>query len=477
MEEQGFSSMNARFLNASGYNSLSTGENGNKEGWLVQAQPYYHELVNEIGSKDWPGFEKLKLNITTDYSKKCQRRSEKALDNWQHWVENSLGRSVSNLFDYVSPRIIEEIPCYLATIGHNVQAKPSLKKFYQNVLSFIGISPAFDPLASRIMVYFQRRPVLKQKNDKQINTGNQQLDYYLEGIKMRRGSYPHKLKSYLMIAYRFIAENKTGSKENYTTLVCSDITMQDIEEYEEHLFKQMHAGINCPRVIFNKWSALRTFLNYANKMGWSTLNITRQILNTSEYPSQEPKIYSDDELELLLSRFAASPTNTMRDFVLLALLIDSAARINEILDLKFKDIHQLHTLYAISVFAKGTRRTICLSGAASLLLDNYLKSIDLISFEDYVFCNSNGEKVRYFQLWTKFKTLLGIDEDKGAFHRIRHTLITKALENHADPLEVMLKAGHSSLSITSRYSHPRNSFLTQESAKFPQLDSEVESHD
>ncbi|MDD3024059.1 MAG: hypothetical protein PHE26_09210, partial [Syntrophomonadaceae bacterium] len=250
MEKQSLRSLNARFLNGKEYNNLLTGENGNKEGWSVTAQPYYQELVRDLGRKDWPGFEKFKLDIATSYSQKyVQKCSKDALDNWQCLVEEILERSVVNLFDYLDPRIIEAIPYYLATKGSNRQLRPSLKKFYQNVLSLIGLSPALDPLACRIMVHFQSHLSSKQKcNSKRLNTGNQQLDYYLTGIQMRRSSYPHKLESYLMIAYKHFAENKTGSKENYKTLVCQDITMNDLEEYKEHLFKQMHDSVNCPRV-------------------------------------------------------------------------------------------------------------------------------------------------------------------------------------------------------------------------------------
>lgn len=459
-----FRSENRNFLNANGIEFVPFAYDGNKEVWTVRVQPYYQELI-ESHKSDWPGFEKIKNEIADNFERSNPQIIKEFLDQWENKVENTLDRKVVGLLDYICPVVIEEIPFFLKS-ANNIR-KEALRSFYRKILIDAGLSPTFDPLAARIVNYFEEKPQKRKPKNRIANTGNQQLDHFLEAKETKPSI--NELKSHVLSFFKWIAGHKTGSEKNYKTLCCKNIDIDDIDAYRDHLLAKFNNGTLAAGTIRNKWTNLKQFFKYSNRMGWSSLSITINTIIPYSIKGREIKIYSDEELNLILDRFSKATTYPMRDFTLVCIYIDSGVRVNELLNLKFRDIYINDNKYIIRIGSKGKTRSILLSSPTAIIFANYLFTIDDQIEDDYVFSDIIGQKICYQTLLRKFCRLLGKDKDEGAFHRFRHTAITKAMESNIDPLDVIKKAGQSSLRVLGRYTHPKTKFLKQEAAKFPKL--------
>ena len=81
-----------------------------------------------------------------------------------------------------------------------------------------------------------------------------------------------------------------------------------------------------------------------------------------------------DEMRILLAQPDIQTAKGRRDLVLLATLYDTAARVQELIDLKEKDIRLTKPL-TMTLHGKGNKtRQIPISGKTAALLDGYLRS-------------------------------------------------------------------------------------------------------
>ncbi len=80
-----------------------------------------------------------------------------------------------------------------------------------------------------------------------------------------------------------------------------------------------------------------------------------------------------EEMKILLSMPAPSTSKGLRDMVLMSVLYDSAARVQEIIDLKVKDL-RLDKLAVITLHGKGQKtRYVPITGKSKYLLKSHLR--------------------------------------------------------------------------------------------------------
>ncbi len=60
--------------------------------------------------------------------------------------------------------------------------------------------------------------------------------------------------------------------------------------------------------VRNYWTSLKTFFKYAKKMGWSNLSLNKTIIPYSIKSEREIRIYTDQELNLILDGFFNAST-------------------------------------------------------------------------------------------------------------------------------------------------------------------------
>ena len=158
--------------------------------------------------------------------------------------------------------------------------------------------------------------------------------------------------------------------------------------------------------------------------------------------------YSTQHLKTLLA-FRPKTWTEKRLHTIVCVLIDTGARINEVLSLERDKIDFENLL--ISLKGKGSKdRKVPMSLELRKTLYLWLKTHSF----DLVFPTRDGTKLRHRNTLREFYNLcerLRLPRVPHAFHAFRHTFATEYLRNGGGELYLQRALGHSTLQMTRRY--------------------------
>jgi len=154
---------------------------------------------------------------------------------------------------------------------------------------------------------------------------------------------------------------------------------------------------------------------------------------------------------------------TNRDLLIIELLYDTGCRVDELVNIKLKDINQGEK--SIKVLGKGAKERVVFYGEyAKEYLENYLIDREVLlkgRKSEYLFVSLESNRLttrRIAQIIEDILKIVGI-KNKVSPHTLRHTFATHLLNNNADLRSVQELLGHSSLSTTQVYTHVSNERL------------------
>lgn len=143
---------------------------------------------------------------------------------------------------------------------------------------------------------------------------------------------------------------------------------------------------------------------------------------------------------------------------LILLLLDTGARINEVMNIEKKNINLIEDEILLTTTKSSEDRKVFFIEDTKEVIKQILK---LENKTPYLLYNIRKERqinyddVRYF-----FKHIKNeLEIDKLHAHMFRHTHATILIENDADLISVMKLLGHRNIKTTERYLHLSNSFI------------------
>jgi integrase/recombinase XerD len=218
------------------------------------------------------------------------------------------------------------------------------------------------------------------------------LTHYLAG---QRNLSPNTIKAYrdvftLLLRY---CRDVLGIKLEKLNL--SKINATFIEAFLDFLEKERHSSI---RTQNHRLATLHAFFRYIQSEEPDHLLQCQKILSIPlrRYPRTQVEYLSKDHLANILSQPDLQTGSGRRDAVLLSLLYDTGARVQELVDLSVGDI-RLESPAQIRLFGKGRKmRVVPLMDATALLLHNYLSENNLDGpncFDIPLFQNRQGNRL------------------------------------------------------------------------------------
>ena len=194
-----------------------------------------------------------------------------------------------------------------------------------------------------------------------------------------------------------------------------------------------------------KISVLKSFYSYMESNNYIK-EIPNVINQKSKISKRIPNWLNIDELNNFAENIYKIKTKP-EDILILTVLINTGARISEILNLKVCDIDFEYK--SIKVLSKGNKIRII------PILDNLLES-----FKRYTSFSSYKKSTKLFNIsrnnfWyrlNKYAKQMGIDK-KIHPHIFRHSLATNMLNSGADLRYVQEMLGHSDVKTTEIYTH------------------------
>ncbi|QDY84888.1 tyrosine-type recombinase/integrase [Paenibacillus polymyxa] len=282
--------------------------------------------------------------------------------------------------------------------------------------------------------------------------------------KVSEGRSPRTLEMY-RDCLRYLCEYMELERLEFTiTAVTPDVIrsymswlLHGKRKWEGHAHKgeaDKTIGLS-PVTVNTRIKGLRTMFRFLNEEGHISSNPCLRVGKAKE-PVKKIRILTVDELKRLLGVPDRRSYAGFRDYVAINVLIDSFARIGEILSLKKSDIDfKLGMVWLDETKVKTRRgRGIPLTKRTLRLLKELIEeNADFSS--DYVFLTNYGEPIRDDRLRDRIKQHAreaGIEINVHP-HLFRHTSATMFLEKGGDLRHLASILGHTDLRMVMKYTH------------------------
>lgn len=281
---------------------------------------------------------------------------------------------------------------------------------------------------------------------------------FLEYLTTELNYSPNTVKSY---------QNELEKFKEYIELEEIDylkINKDNVRSYLKYLDNLKYKNSSISRNI----SALRAFYRYLVIKERIGKNIFASIRNP-KIERKLPNFLSGIDMERILEFPSVEGYKkniyTSRDLLIIELLYDTGCRVDELVNIKLRDINESEK--SIKVLGKGSKERVVFYGEyARDYLSAYLIDRKLLldgRKSDYLFVSQESDQLttrRIAQIIEDILKIVGI-KNKVTPHTLRHTFATHLLNNNADLRSVQELLGHSSLSTTQIYTHVSNERLRQ----------------
>ena len=281
---------------------------------------------------------------------------------------------------------------------------------------------------------------------------------FLDYLSVELNYSPNTIKSYESELLKF---NEYLEMEELDYL---KINKDNVRSYLKYLDNLKYKNSSIGRNI----SALRSFYRFLVIKERIGKNIFASIRNP-KIERKLPNFLSELDMERILE-FSTNENYkpniyTSRDLLIIELLYDTGCRVDELVNIKLKDVNQ--TEKSIKVLGKGAKERIVFYGEYGReYLESYLIDREVLlngRKSEYLFVSLESDQLttrRIAQIIEDILKIVGI-KNKVTPHTLRHTFATHLLNNNADLRSVQELLGHSSLSTTQIYTHVSNERLRQ----------------
>lgn len=284
--------------------------------------------------------------------------------------------------------------------------------------------------------------------------------FFREYLPALRGMSLHTIRSYrdaLVLFLRFVSNDSSRRLED---LGLEAFTAEHVTRFLTFLEVERHNGIATRNA---RLAALHTFARFLASESPEHLAEFQRVLGLpfkrgGRYASIE--YLETVEVETLLRQIDRSTEVGRRDYALFALMLNTGARVQEVLDLKLSDV-RTEPPYQVRLHGKGGKVRLCpiwASTAATLRALAQTTSTDATN-DRAMFANRRGGKLTRFgvrYLLNKYiaaatATASTLQEKRIHPHSLRHTTAICLLKAGVDFATISQWLGHATLNTTMKY--------------------------
>jgi integrase/recombinase XerD len=284
-------------------------------------------------------------------------------------------------------------------------------------------------------------------------------NYFTDHLSRLRGMSPHTIHSYrdsLVLLLHFVASDR---KVGVCDLDLDDIQPDRVLAFLVHLEKDRKNSVTTRNV---RLAAIHAFFRYIGAHHPDHLERAQRILGVPFKRADQRVIQYLDriEIEAVLSRIDRSMADGRRDYALLAVMFNTGARVQEVIDLRVSDL-QLKRPYQLRLFGKGRKERYCplwrqTAQVLVALCDE--RQLDLPS-DARVFLNHRGVPLTRFGV--RYILAKHVDRARSEVatlgckrlhpHSMRHSTAVALLKSGVDLSTISQWLGHASPTTTNRY--------------------------
>ena len=297
---------------------------------------------------------------------------------------------------------------------------------------------------------------------KQTDFAKTLMQYLTDFLPGQRNVSPNTIKSYRDTFKQYLMFMQEEQRVRPERISFASMTVISIKDFLRWLETAKNVGINTRN---QRLAAIHSFFRYAQTENPEILFGVQKILGIPFKKKQQPTIphLSKNQLAYLLEQPDASTKRGRRDLALMAVLYDTGARVQELIDLKVCEV-RLAPPATITLTGKGNKkRNVPIMTKTSSLLEGYMS-------ENHLFENGRQQSPLFhnsrYQTFTRpgiayildkyFKQakLSHVDEvfpDELHPHMLRHSKSLHMLESGVNLIYIRDFLGHVSVTTTERY--------------------------
>lgn len=282
--------------------------------------------------------------------------------------------------------------------------------------------------------------------------------YFTDHLPKNRALSENTVKSYrdaMILLLQFFQEQLHIPSDR---IFYSDFTSDNMEGFLQWLENDRGNSASTCNQRLAAIHAFFRYVQYKDPEGFEQSSIVLSVPFRKSVP--KPMNYmSLDETKALLGTPDQSTRNGLRDMAILVILYETAARVQEFIDLKLSSV-RFGNPTVVTLHGKGEKtRLVPINAEASKILKRYIQVWDLTSPDESLFFNRKGEKltragIQY--IINKYITIVREDHPeyftkKITCHSFRHSKAMHLLEAGVNLIYIRDFLGHASVTTTEIY--------------------------
>jgi len=276
------------------------------------------------------------------------------------------------------------------------------------------------------------------------------LSYYFNNyLQIQKNYSQHTIRSYKLIFKQLIKFLVKEKNVTIKKLSLNDFTRTNVIDFLNDVEKNNTINTRNQRL-----ACIKSFCNYIIYEDISNINNIRQILQIpmKKYDRKEIDYLTKEELNTFLSIIDTNKLKGVRDYTLITLLYDSAARAEEITNIRVNDLI-LDGNPSVKLYGKRKKyRTVPITEQTKKLLVNYISLFKLNNFS-YLFSGNKNLKCStkmISHIINKYAKKSEINKNIHP-HIFRHTRAMHMLESGVELVYIRDILGHTNITTTEIY--------------------------
>jgi integrase/recombinase XerD len=284
-------------------------------------------------------------------------------------------------------------------------------------------------------------------------------DYFTDHLPRIRGSSPHTIHSYrdtIALLLRFIAEQR---KVPVAALDLADLDPPRILAFLSHLEDQRNNGVATRNV---RLAAIHAFFRFVASRNPEQLDLAQRAIAVpfKRAPNRAIDYLEYEEIDSILKSIDRTTSQGVRDYALLATMFNTGGRVQEIVNLRVRDLQMIKP-FQVRLFGKGKKERYCpLWPETAAVLRSFCKQRKIeLSPEAPLFVNHRGQPLSRFGVRHILSRCLDGASDTAPMlrkkrlhpHSMRHSTAVALLKSGVDLSTISHMLGHASPTTTNRY--------------------------
>lgn len=284
-------------------------------------------------------------------------------------------------------------------------------------------------------------------------------DFFADHLPRLRGMSPHTIHSYrdsLSLLLRYLAIRRARPVAD---LDIEDIQPRLVMDFLQHLESKRR---NTPATRNVRLAALHSFFRHVAMREPEQLEGCQRILAIpfKRTRSRAVEYLEYEEMQAVLEAIDRTTANGRRDYALLVAMFNTGARVQEILDLRVRDL-QLIRPFQVRLVGKGKKERLCpLWPQTADVLREYLAELGIAPASgEALFRNHRRDPLTRFGVRYILRKYCERAQEKSPTlaskrlhpHSMRHSTAVHLLRAGVDLATIGRWLGHASVNTTNRY--------------------------